>query len=553
MASPSPPRKVLIGVGWPYAQGSLHLGHIVGAYLPADIFARYHRLAGNDVLMVSGSDVHGTPITVRAEEEGVTPQEVVDRYHPEFLTNWSDLGISWDLFTTTGTENHAAVAHDMFLRLRENGYLYRETMLQAFDPQAERFLPDRYVDGTCPHCAHEHARGDQCDNCGRTLDPGELVNPRSRLTGAAPVWRETEHYFLQLSALQGPILDWLESREGWRKHVQNFAIGFVEDGLKDRAFTRDLDWGIPLPVDDLGPGKVIYVWWEAVMGYLSAAKEWAQIQGDPDAWRAWWEDPGALTYYFIGKDNVPFHAIFWPAMLMGYGGLNLPTDVPANQHLTFKGEKASKSRGVGLPLSFYTERLQPDAIRYALTVSMPEQNDTDMSNEDMARRINDELAATWGNLVNRVVSLIHRTFAGTVPEPGDLDDGDRDLLADVATALAEAGEHIAAVRLRAGVQAAMRGAQATNVYLNRTEPWHTAKTDMARTGTTLHTALDAIATVNVALAPYLPFSAQTVHELLGGQGDVGDGGWTARSVAAGTTLGEPAPLFAKVDAADLEG
>ena len=287
------PQHILVAVAWPYANGSLHLGHIAGAYLPADIFARYHRMAGNRVLMVSGSDTHGTPITVRAEREGRGPQDVVDQFHPEFLRYWQELGISFDLFTSTGTENHEQVTHDVFNRLRERGYIYRGASRQFFDPQAGRFLPDRYVEGTCPNCGNESARGDQCDNCGRTLDPQDLLNPRSRMTGATPEMRDTEHYFFKLSAFQEPLLDWLRSREGWRKHVRNFSIGFVEEGLHDRAITRDLEWGVKLPVEDLGPGKRIYVWFEAVIGYLSASKEWAATRGDADAWRAWWEQHGA--------------------------------------------------------------------------------------------------------------------------------------------------------------------------------------------------------------------------------------------------------------------
>ena len=291
------PRKVLIAVAWPYAQGPLHLGHMAGAYLPADIYARYRRSCGDDVLMVSGSDVHGTPITVKADEMGVSPEEIVDKFHPEFLTYWDDLDIDWDLFTTTGTDTHRRVVQQFFLTLLENGYLYRHTTEQYFDQQEGRFLPDRYVEGTCPHCGYLDARGDQCDNCGKTLDPTDLLDPRSKFSGTRPVLRETEHYYWRLSAFNEQMLAWLESQEGWRPHVVNFAIGMVGDGLHDRAFTRDLDWGIPLPVDDIGPGKSIYVWWEALMGYFSAPQEWAETRGTPDAWKAWWEDPGAESYY----------------------------------------------------------------------------------------------------------------------------------------------------------------------------------------------------------------------------------------------------------------
>jgi methionyl-tRNA synthetase len=541
------PRKILVAVAWPYASGSRHLGHLGGAYLPPDVFARYHRAAGNDVLMVSGSDVHGTPITVRADAEGVSPAEIVDRYHAEILDNWERLGFSFDLYTTTGTETHKRVVQEFFSRLLENGYLYRKTTEQFFDEEDERFLPDRYVEGTCPHCGYAHARGDQCDNCGRTLDPIDLIDPKSKMSGSTPVLRETEHYYWKLSEFQEPLLEWLRSREGWRPHVINFSIGMVEDGLHDRAFTRDLEWGIPLPVDDLGPGKSIYVWWEAVMGYLSAPQEWAELRGEPDRWKDWWMNPEAESYYFIGKDNIPFHAVYWPALLMGYGGLDLPTDVPANQHITFLGEKGSASRGVGRSMGWYLDRLEPDALRYAIASVFPENNDTDLSDDEIIRRINGELVATWGNLVNRVVSMTHRYFDGVVPERGPMSAADDELLAEADATLAEVGSLIEAVRLRAGLQRAMAGAQAANVYLNEMEPWKTAKTDAERTGTTLSVALSAISGVAAALAPYLPFTSRKVLEGLGV--DVPEAGprWGRGAVEAGFLIAEPEPLFTRVE------
>jgi methionyl-tRNA synthetase len=549
----SQPRRILVAVAWPYANGSLHLGHIAGAYLPADIFARYHRMIGDDVLMVSGSDQHGTPITVRADNEGRTPQEVVDQFHPEFLHYWRELGISFDLFTSTGTENHARVVHDVFSRLQEHGYIYKGITSQFFDPQAQRFLPDRYVEGTCPHCGHEKARGDQCDNCGRTLDPEHLVNPRSRMTGATPEMRETEHFFFKLSAFQERLLEWLRSRHGWRKHVLNFSIGFVEEGLHDRAITRDLEWGVPLPVEDLGPGKRIYVWFEAVIGYLSASKEWAEMKGEPDAWRAWWENPDALTYYFIGKDNIPFHTIVWPAIIMGYGGLNLPYDVPANQFVTFKGEKASKSEGVGESVLTYLERYQPDAIRYGLAANLPENSDTDLTEAEMVRRNNDELVATWGNLVNRVLTMTHRTFDGAVPQPGAFDHRDNRILDRAGAMLEEAAAHLEGVHLKAALASAMTLAQEANAYLNETEPWKTAKTDRERTATSLYTALCVINALKVALYPFLPFSSQKIHEYLGYPGSVEAAGWEGHRPEPGTPLQQSEPLFRKIEAADVEG
>ncbi len=549
MSTPAP-KKILVAVAWPYAQGPLHLGHVAGAYLPPDIFARYHRAKGNDVLMVSGSDVHGTPITVKAEQEGVTPEDIVNRYHPEFLGYWETLGIAFDLFTTTGTATHTRVAQDFFLKLMENGYLYRKTVDQFYDEQESRFLPDRYIEGTCPHCGYEHARGDQCDNCGRTLDPVDLIAPRSKLSGGSPVLRQTEHYYWKLSAVQEPLLEWLRTRRGWRPHVVNFAIGMVQEGLHDRSFTRDLEWGIPLPVDDLGPGKSIYVWWEAVMGYYSAPQEWAELRGEPEAWRAWWEDPSAESYYFVGKDNVPFHAVYWPALLLCHGGLNLPTDVPANQNVTFGGQKASKSRGVGRSLSWYLGRFEPDALRYAIAINLPETNDTDLFDEDMVRRVNDELVATWGNLVNRVVSMTHRYFDGVIPQPGPEDASDAAVRAVVAAGFHDVGSHLEAVRLRAGLSTAMAVAQAANVYLSEREPWKTAKTDMVRTATTLSVALDAVAGAATLLAPYLPFTSAKVLVALGLSG--AEERWQLAAVTPGGRLGELGPLFAKMESLDEE-
>ena len=510
------PRNILVAVAWPYASGSRHLGHLAGAYLPADVFARYHRIAGNSVLMVSGSDVHGTPITVRAEQDDVDPQVIVDRYHGEFLEAWEALGISWDRYTSTGTDNHHDVTQDVFRTLAENGYIDTRTTEQFYDPEAGRFLPDRYVEGTCPHCEYEAARGDQCDNCGRQLDPVDLIGPRSRITGATPVARETEHYFLLLSKFQERLLEWLRSREGWRRHVLNMAIGFTEEGLQDRAITRDLEWGvaIPPPYDTIGDGKRIYVWFDAVIGYLSAAKEWAADTDDPDAWKAWWENPDAESYYFIGKDNIVFHAVIWPCQLMGYGGLQLPTDIPANQFVTFKGDKASASRGVGRSIGWYAERLQPDALRYALSSVLPEHNDVDLTDDMMVDRINTELVAAWGNLVNRVLSLSEKNF-GAVPEPGELIEADQALLDSVDAALSDTGSEIERVELRQGLRRTMSAAQAANAYLNETEPWKLVKSDPARAGTVLWTAIQAISGVRIGLAPYLPFTTTTLGTLLG--------------------------------------
>jgi len=386
------------------------------------------------------------------------------------------------------TENHHSVTQEFFLRLLEAGYLTKDSSEQFYDPDAGRFLPDRYVGGTCPHCDYPDARGDQCENCGRTLDATDLINPRSKLTGATPELRKTEHYFMDLPAFAGRLRDWLSTKDTWRKHVKNWALGMVED-MPVRAMTRDIDWGVDVPVDDLGPGKKIYVWFDAVIGYLSASIEWASMTDDPNAWEKWWKDPEAESYYIVGKDNIPFHTVIWPAMLMGHGGLNLPTDVPANQYITFKGQKASKSKGVGNSIGFYAGRLQPDALRYAIAAILPEQNDSDLSDDEIIRRVNEELVATWGNLVNRVLSMSANNFDGAVPEPGDLTKVDQAIL-DLGPATLDAvADHIEKVELRAGLRTALDAAAEVNAYLNATEPWRVLKEDPVRAGTILWTAI----------------------------------------------------------------
>ncbi|MCY4067693.1 MAG: methionine--tRNA ligase [Acidimicrobiaceae bacterium] len=538
---------VLVAVAWPYASGSRHLGHLAGAYLPADIYARYQRLAGNDVLMVSGSDVHGTPITVRADAEGVTPAEIVDLYHSEFCRQWELLGISWDLYTTTGTSNHASATQDMFMAHLSKGFIDKRVSEQFYDPVGERFLPDRYIEGTCPYCGFEAARGDQCENCGSTLDAVELIEPRSRLTGAVPELRATEHFYFRYSDFTEQVDSWLKSRQGWRAHVLNSSFGWTKEGLQDRAITRDLDWGVELPVDDLGEGKRIYVWYDAVIGYLSASQEWAARSGDPEAWKRWWHNDDAYHAYFIGKDNIPFHTMLWPAQLMGYGALHLPDDVPANQYVTFSGAKMAASRGVGLTISEGLSIFEPDALRYALAAALPEQADTEISVAEIARRINDELVATWGNLVNRVLSLAGSALGGAVPSPGERRSGDVELLSGVDDALQQEASCIQRVELRAGLRSAMESAAAVNAYLNSNEPWKLVSTDPDRAGAVLGTALEAIAGVRTGLAPYLPFSTTALDPLFGAVER-----WERPSLVPGKAIPKPSPLFAKVDVAALD-
>jgi methionyl-tRNA synthetase len=542
--------RIFIGVGWPYANGSLHLGHIAGAYLPADIFARYHRLKGNEVLMVSGSDLHGTPITIKAEQEGKTPAEVARRYHLEFLDSWQKLGITWDLYTTTGTPNHAAVTRDIFLALLNRGYIYKSSMSQPYCPKCQRFLPDRYVEGTCPHCGDKGARGDQCDQCGKPLNAAELVEPRCRQCGTPPEFRQTEHFFLKLSAFQDRLQEWVTRQTHWRLNVRNFTLGFLQEGLKDRAITRDIDWGIPVPVEGF-ESKRIYVWFENIIGYLSASQEWAQSSGNPEKWRSFWQGD-AKSYYFIGKDNIVFHTINWPAELMGYGNLNLPYDVPANEFLTVESRKGSKSRNWAIWVPDYLSRYDPDPLRYILSINMPETSDTDFSWREFVRRNNDELVATYGNLVNRVLTFTYKNFDGKAPKPSEFSVSDREIQEKTDSIIKEMDGYLHNCKFKLAIIRAMELAQAANRYLDNKSPWKKIKEDRQSAATSLYVTINVISCLKTAFYPFLPFSSQKVHEYLGFAGKVEDYGWQPQPVPPGQKLREPKPLFKKLDESVIE-
>ena len=561
--TPSPaasrPKRIFIGVAWPYASGPRHLGHAAGAYVPADIFARYHRLAGNHVLMVSGSDMHGTPITLVADRRGVPPRQVAEENHQIIADAFAALGMSYDLYTTTLTPNHYRVTQDVFQRLHESGFLYTDTAPALFDPVAERFLPDRYVEGTCPICGFPDARGDQCDNCGNPLDPIELISPRSKITGATPEVRDTTHFFFDLPRFTAPLQAWLDAnRDHLRPNVVGFCQGWLKDGLKPRAITRDIEWGVPIPL----PGyddKRIYVWFDAVIGYLSAAKEWAERQDQPDAWKAWWlpEEADGETirpYYFVGKDNISFHAIFWPAMLLGYGGLALPYDVTANEFLTLEGQKLSSSRvyTARLPsLPEFLELFEADALRFFVTINAPESRDTDFSWEEFQRRNNDELVATYGNAVHRLLTFTYRQFDGRVPEPGELSAADRAMLDETTAAFATVGDQLAGCHFREALRLVMGLAQSLNRFLDTAEPWKVIKHDRFRAATSLWTALQVVGALRVLTAPFMPASADRLDQYLGGGGDVASLGWTAPPLPAGQPLAEPRPLFRKIEDDEL--
>jgi methionyl-tRNA synthetase len=537
--------------------------------------------------MVSGTDEHGTPVMVTADREGRSPREAADEYSALIRDDLRDLGITYDCFTRTTTRNHYRVVQDLFRTLYAHGFVVERTTLGAFSPTTGHTLPDRYIEGTCPICGYDAARGDQCDNCGNQLDPTDLLNPRSRIDGAPPEFRETKHLFLDLPKFADQLREWIAAQRDWRPNVRNFSLGLIDD-LKERPITRDLDWGVPIPVEgyDESTNKRIYVWFDAVIGYLSAAVEWAHNQGRPDAWREWWQNPDARHFYFQGKDNIVFHTVIWPSMLIGYGEggelgagrgtLQLPTNVVASEYLTMEGRKFAASRGIGILVRDFLERYEPDALRYYLTAAGPETQDTDFTWSEFVRRTNDELVATWGNLANRVLTIAYRTF-GAVPEPGALSDRDAALLAQIDGGFATVGELIEDARFKAALGETMQLARRVNQYVNDEAPWALVKDDPARAATVLFTCLRAIDSLKTLFAPFLPFSSQRVHELLGHDGHLagplvlqeveeegdrhvvltGDygswvGSWTPSTLAPGQALREPTPLFRKLDESVVE-
>ena len=542
--------RILVCVAWPYANGPLHVGHMAGCYLPADIFARYHRMKGNEVLMVSGSDQHGTPVTIKAEAEGITPHQVVDKYHQEFLDTWQRFGITFDLFTTTGTANHAQTSQDFFLKLLEKDYIYKDTVSQAFCEKCQRFLPDRYVEGTCPNCKSPNARGDQCEACGKPLNAPELIGAHCRICGSAPVYRDSEHFFLKLTAFNEPLLNWIREQNSWRLNVTNFTTRYLEDGLRDRAITRDIEWGIPVPVKGYEQ-KRLYVWFEAVIGYLSATKEWAASTGDPEKWRDFWQKD-CHSYYFIGKDNIAFHTIIWPAMLMGYGGLNLPFDVPANEFLSIEGKKVSTSRNWAVWMPDYLDNYAPDPLRYLLSANMPENNDMDFSWREYVRRNNDELVATYGNLAHRVLTLTYRNFDGKVPAPVNLDETDRLMAASCKEVFEEVDDSLYRCQFKQALNKAMALAHEANRYLDGKAPWKTIKTDRQAAANSLYTAIGAISALKTMLYPFLPFSSQKLYEYLGFEGKIENSKWEVCIPEPGQKLVEPKALFTKLDDGIIE-
>ena len=593
-------KSVLTAVAWPYANGPRHIGHVAGFGVPSDVFARYQRMTGANVLMVSGTDEHGTPLLVQAEKEGLTVQELADRYNRQIVHDLAGLGLSYDLFTRTTTRNHYAVVQELFRGLYDNGYMVKETTMGAISPSTGRTLPDRYIEGTCPICGADGARGDQCDNCGNQLDPADLINPVSKINGETPQFVETEHFLLDLPALADALSAWLKERQDWRPNVLKFSLNLLED-IRPRAMTRDIDWGVPIPIEGWqdNNAKKLYVWFDAVVGYLSASIEWAYRIGEPEAWRTFWTNPDAVSYYFMGKDNITFHSQIWPAELLGYrgegsregtvgqlGSLELPTEVVSSEYLTMSGSKFSSSKGVVIYVKDFLEEFGADPLRYFIAVAGPENNDTDFTWDEFVRRINNELANGWGNLVNRTVSMAHKNF-GEVPTPGELSDADQAILDLASRTFDEAGDALNHSRFKQGITKIMHVVGEANAYIAEREPWKLAKdeTQRERLATVLWTALQVVSDCNTMLTPFLPHTAQAVHETLGRDGvwaalpevvevtddqpvePVGAGlpekgrsypvimgnyrdqqaVWTRIDVVPGTALSKPRPLIAKLD------
>ncbi len=578
---------ILATAAWPYANGPRHIGHVSGFGVPSDVFTRFMRMRGHDVLLVSGSDEHGTAIQVKAESEGLTPQEAADKYHGIIVEDLQGLGLSYDLYTRTTTRNHAEVVQEMFTTLYRNGYIVAHKQMGAISPSTGRTLPDRYIEGECPICGFADARGDQCDNCGNQLDPIDLINPRSKINGEKPEFKQTEHFFLDLPACAEALKSWLSTRDEWRPNVLAFSENYIEK-LKPRAITRDLDWGIPIPVEGWQDEnmKRIYVWFDAVTGYLSASIEWAKRIGDPDAWKQWWTNPDARCYMFMGKDNIVFHSVIWPSMLLGangeggrggeksdlFGHLELPTEVVSSEFLTMKGSKVDTSHGHVILVRDFLKEFGPDALRYYIAVAGPEARDTDFTWDEFVRRTNFELANEWGNLVNRSISMAFKNN-GAIPEAGELLDVDRELLDAAKEAFATVADALERHRFKQAITEAMRVVSLANQYLSQTEPWK-LKEDTARRDTVLHVALQTVFYANTLLTPFMPHAAQKIYQMLGGEGiwaaqpeiqlvDEGEGSrsypilrgdyrlekarWEPIDIVPGTPLEKPVPLFKKVD------
>ena len=540
--------KICINIAWPYANGPIHLGHVAGSLLPPDIFGRYNRLIGNEVLVVGGSDQHGTPITVTAEKEGSTPAVVSDRYHRINKKAIEDLDIQYSLFTKTHGANHIEVVHRIFNDLLRKDLLYEKETDQYFCSKCQKFLPDRYVEGTCPKCGKEDTRSDQCDKCGTTFEPGDLIGPKCIHCGNAPMVKQSNQFFLKLTAFNEPLMNFLGGKDNWRPNVKAFTMNWLKDGLHDRAITRDMSWGVPIPLQGW-EDKVIYVWFEAVIGYLSASIEYSKKIGKPDLWKEYWKDPETKHYYFIGKDNIPFHSIIWPGILIGIGGLNLPYDIPANEYLLFKGGKLSKSRGGAIDIPSVLSLYDVDAVRFYLSVNMPDTHDVEFSWEDFQSKINNELVAALGNYYHRCLSFAHKNF-GKVPEAGSA-EGSKEVKDAITSTLKEYNECLSNCDFKKGIKAVMELARFGNRYFDSVKPWALVKTDKDKCGKVMNNNLMIVKALAVMSWPFLPRSSEKIWNYLGCEGSIEESGLNGvtSDLPIGKEIPEPIPVYKKVEIA----
>ncbi|MFW5952714.1 MAG: methionine--tRNA ligase [Candidatus Natronoplasma sp.] len=544
-------KRILIGVAWPYANGPIHIGQVGGCYLPPDIFRRYHEMKGNEVLMVSGSDQHGTPVTVTAEKEGLTPKETAEKYHKINSQALKRLGVKFSLFTYTMNKTHKRVARDIFKTLYEKSHISLDSMETFYCKNCERSLPDRYVIGTCPECGQESIRGDQCDECGTLLDPEDLLDPKCMHCGETPNLKESEHFFLRLSNFQKPLEEYIEDKDYWKNHVLNFTKGWLKEGLEDRPISRDMEWGISVPVEGYEEKK-IYVWFEAVIGYLSTSIKWSE-ESDGD-WTKFWKNPDAEHYYFLGKDNIPFHTIIWPAMLMGYDEeLNLPYDVPANQYMRIGGQQLSTSRGTIVSLPDIIDDFSSDAVRYYITAVMPETKDTNFTWEEFEDKVNSELVGNLGNFIHRVLSFTHSNF-GEIPQAGEIDERDQRAIEKIKRKTEEIGKSIENRKFKEGLKKVMELSREGNRYFNDKAPWEKLPDEKKIAGTTLNISLRIVKALCISAAPYLPQSMDTLWNYLHQEGSVHHQNWkdALKPLEAGTRLDKPEPLYEPIDLEDME-
>jgi methionyl-tRNA synthetase len=558
-----PQQRILITAALPYANGPIHLGHLAGAYLPADIYARYQRLQGRETLFICGSDEHGVPITITAEKEGSTPQAIVDRYHGMNARSFEQFEMSFDNYSRTSLPLHHETALEFFLDFHTRGILKEKAEQQFYDEKAKMFLPDRYVEGTCPVCSNPEARGDQCEKCGSYLSPSELISPKSKITGETPVVRETTHWYFPLGQYQGRLESYIRernARDGWRDTVLKYCESWFREGLHDRAVTRDLHWGVHLPLKGY-ENKVLYVWFDAVLGYISSTKEWAQKKGSPDLWKDFWQDSGTKYVAFIGKDNVVFHCIVFPSMLMAWNDEHdrqyvLPENVPANEFLNFEGQKFSKSRGWGIDVQDFLELFpNADALRYSLATILPETKDADFYLKDYQAKNNNELADILGNFVNRTLQFVGKNFGGTVPERNPLNDRDAAMVENLAAITREAGSLYEQYHFRDGTQRVMDLARLANKYFNDSEPWKTSKSDLAACATTLNICIHTVRSLAILFAPVIPRAAATLWRILNLPGTLDEAGWASAgelAIPAGHVLNTPSILFNKIEDAMID-